>query len=288
MNEHIIDKRCFKCFENGYKRLFEKYHTNKDYQNRFLSFLSETINNSETSLTPEIQRNLNKQFLKMLGIDDPFLEEKKLSNSIALSLYEEWKPKVMQAKDPFNLALRLAIAGNIMDYGASSDFDIHSTIDKVLIKPFEIDHSTRLKDKIENANTILYLGDNAGEIVFDKLLIETIGNKNVTYVVRSAPILNDVTINDAKEVGIDNVAEVISSGYDAPSTVLSKSGTPFLNKYLSADLIISKGQGNLEGLLYENDPRIFFILMAKCDVIAETLKVNKGSFLVYNKEKIMK
>ena len=134
----------------------------------------------------------------------------------------------------------------------------------------------------------MYLGDNAGEIVFDKLLIETIGNKNVTYVVRSAPILNDVTINDAKEVGIDNVAEVISSGYDAPSTVLSKSGTTFLNKYLSADLIISKGQGNLEGLLYENDPRIFFILMAKCDVIAETLKVNKGSFLVYNKEKIMK
>ncbi len=244
--------------------------------------MAETINNPALSLTPEIQRDLNQRFLEMIGIKDPFAEEKRSSNSAALSLYEEWKPRIISDEDPFDMALRLAIAGNIMDYGASGTFDIHSTINKVLATHFAIDHSFRLKRKIEKAGTILYLGDNAGEIVFDKLFIETIGHGNVTYVVRDAPILNDVTINDAKEVGIDNVAEVISSGYDAPSTVLHKSGPQFLERFRSADLIISKGQGNLEGLLYENDPRIFFLLMAKCDVIAETLKVNKGSFLVYN------
>ncbi len=282
MRKRIIDKRCFECFENGYKRLFEKYHVSTIKRNEFLIFMAETINNPALSLTPEIQRDLNQRFLEMIGIKDPFVEEKRSSNSAALSLYEEWKPRIISDEDPFDMALRLAIAGNIMDYGASGTFDIHSTINKVLATHFAIDHSFRLKRKIEKAGTILYLGDNAGEIVFDKLFIETIGHGNVTYVVRDAPILNDVTINDAKEVGIDNVAEVISSGYDAPSTVLHKSGPQFLERFRSADLIISKGQGNLEGLLYENDPRIFFLLMAKCDVIAETLKVNKGSFLVYN------
>jgi uncharacterized protein with ATP-grasp and redox domains len=282
VREYVIDKRCFECFENGYKRLFEKYCIDPEKRKEFLSILATTINNSKSSLTPEIQRNLNRQFLGMIEMKDPFLEEKRLSNNVALALYDEWKPKVLLADDPFDLALRLAIAGNIMDYGASGNFDIHSTIEKALSKPLAIDHSHDLKEKIEKAQSIIYLGDNAGEIVFDKLFIETIGHKNVTFVVRSAPILNDVTIDDAKDTGIEKVAEIISSGYDAPSTILYQSGEHFLSKYMSADLIISKGQGNLEGLLFQDDPRIFFLLMAKCDVIAEMLKVEKGSFLVYN------
>jgi hypothetical protein len=169
-----------------------------------------------------------------------------------------------------------------MDYGANQVFDVHKTITKVLSSDFAIDHSIILKQRIKEAKRILYLGDNAGEIVFDKLFIETIMHPDLVFAVKDAPVLNDVTIQDAKEVGMYEVADVISNGYDASSTLLEKCSKEFLDVYRSADLIISKGQGNLEGLIDEKDPRIFFLFMVKCDVIAERVGVEKGSFVVYN------
>jgi len=128
----------------------------------------------------------------------------------------------------------------------------------------------------------LYLGDNAGEIVFDKLFIRTINHRNLTYVVRGGPIINDATMEDAEYTGMNKVANVISNGFDAPSTVPSESSRQFQQYFSKADIIISKGQGNLEGLLPLNDKRIFFLLMVKCDVMAELLGVDKESFVVFN------
>jgi len=159
---------------------------------------------------------------------------------------------------------------------------ICKTIDMVLISEFTTDHSTELKRKLEKAKTVLYLGDNAGEIVFDKLFIGTINHPDLTYVVRGAPIINDVTMEDADYVGMKDIAKVITSGYDAPSTIVNKSSEQFREYFDKADIIISKGQGNLEGLLPLNDKRIFFLLMVKCDVIAELLNVKKDSFVVFN------
>jgi uncharacterized protein with ATP-grasp and redox domains len=232
--------------------------------------------------TPEIQRELSIKFSSISGIDDPFTEEKAKSNRLASELYREWKPKLTESDHPFELALRLSIAGNIMDYGAGNSFDIYKTIDKVISATFAIDHSNQLKQQILKAKSILYLADNAGEIVFDKLFLETIGHPDVTIAVRGGRALNDATFQDAEAAGIDSVAKVISNGFDAPSTVLGQCSEEFLAVYHSADLIISKGQGNLEGLIHEKDPRIFFLLMVKCDVMAEMLNVKKGSFVVLN------
>ena len=186
--------------------------------------------------------------------------------------------------DPFNIALRLSIAGNVMDYGANSSFDIHQTIDHVIEAELAIDHTKELREKIKEAKKILYLGDNAGEIVFDKLFIEIMMHHDVTYVVKGGPVLNDATIEDAIAVGMDLSADIISNGFDAPSTILSNSSQEFVNKFNEADLIISKGQGNFEGLAGYHDPRVFYLLMAKCDVISEILKVKKGSFVVFNQK----
>ncbi|MCX6234114.1 MAG: ARMT1-like domain-containing protein [Bacteroidetes bacterium] len=239
---------------------------------------------SENLSSPELQRKLQHRFSLFSGVDDPFADEKKRSNLIALDLYKQWQPKVIKSENPFDMALRLAIAGNIMDFGANHNFNIHETIEKVLHADFAIDHSSLLKQRISAAKSILYLGDNAGEIVFDKLFLEILMNHNVTYAVKGGPIINDVTIFDASEVEIDNAADVISNGYDAPSTVLEKSSQEFKDRFNSADLIISKGQGNLEGLISLNDKRIFFLLMVKCDVIAELLWAPVGSFVVYNSQ----
>ena len=147
---------------------------------------------------------------------------------------------------------------------------------------FAIDHSAQLNQALRNAASVLYLGDNAGEIVFDRLLLETMAHPSVTFAVRGGPALNDVSLKEAEETGMHRVAKVIDSGFDAPSTILKKSSREFLVAFRSADLIISKGQGNLEGLIDESDPRIYFLLMVKCEVMAEKLKVKKGSCIVYN------
>lgn len=278
----MVDKRCEECFLKTYRRLFQRFNVGESQQKAFLKFFNSLMEQQNEFSSPEVQLKLSRTFCQIIGINDPFVEEKDDSNRVARGLYKEWKPKVDESHNPFELALRLAIAGNIMDYGASNAFDVGKTIEKVLNADFAIDHSKLLEYRIKNAKRILYLGDNAGEIRFDRLFIETFKHNDVTYAVKDAPILNDVTMKDAIDSGIYKVAKVISNGYDVPSTLLNQCSDEFLDIYKSADLIVSKGQGNLEGLLEVDDKRIFFALMVKCNVIAERLKVEKGSFIVHS------
>ena len=127
----------------------------------------------------------------------------------------------------------------------------------------------------------LYLGDNAGESVFDKLLIETI-NKPVFYATREVPVINDVIIDDAIASGLNSVAEIISSGSPAPGIILPLCSDEFLSVFQKADMIISKGQGNYEGLS-DADRNIFFLLKAKCPVIAKDLNVNVNDIILKHK-----
>lgn len=282
----IIDEKCLSCFKKTYQKLFIKFKVSDTEKLAFFVFYHETILNSGYLSPPEIQQKLNKRFCEIIGIHDPFFYEKEENNKIALALYLQWKPLVKNSVDSFNLALRLAIAGNIMDYGANHEFDIFETIQNVVNSNFAIDNTLLFKESISAANTILYLGDNAGEIVFDKLFIETcLQNKTVYFAVRGNPILNDVTLKDAEDVGMNEVARIISNGNGVPSTLINKCNYDFKKIYKSADLIISKGQGNLEGLINENDLRIFFLLMVKCEVIAELLGIKKENFVVYNQIK---
>ncbi len=280
-----LDYRCIQCFEKSFTRLVNKYSLSKSNEAVFAVYFRQVLEKNTDLTTPEIQRLLQHKLRQLTGIKDPFEEEKLAGNNTALRLYDFWKPEVLQSNDPFRLALKLAIAGNIMDYAADFDFNINETIGQVLKSRFAINHSKLLKKKIQQAQRILYLGDNAGEIVFDKLFIEIMMHPEVTYAVRGGPAINDATLDDALMIGMCEVADVVSNGFDAASTIIDKCSENFRTKFDNADLIISKGQGNLEGLIGDNDPRIFFLLMVKCDVIADTLKVKKGSIVVLNNEK---
>lgn len=278
----MISHQCKDCFLKTYQRLFEKNNISSSREGEFWQFFDQTIKSSVALTAPEVQRELSQKLSELTGISDFFTTEKATSNQIALSLYHDWKERIQESKNPFDLALRLSIAGNIIDFGANHDFDLLSTIRRVIYAKFAIDHSKQLKERIQQANKIIYLGDNTGEIVFDKLFIEVLNHPNIVYVVRGGNALNDATMQDALSVGINTVARVIENGFNAPSTILEKCSPEFLELYNSADVVISKGQGNLEGLIQEQDPRIFFLLMVKCDVMAKLLNVQKGSFLVYN------
>jgi len=281
-NKGLRDSRCGDCFRYGFNCLLEKHAAiGKTERLALTDHLEQLIQKNGLS-SPELQQQLNRHFRKISGIADPYSQEKRTSNAIASQLYQHWKPKVQQAENPLQMSLRLAIAGNIMDYGVLQEFDLKQTIQEVLDEKLAIDHSERLFEALGKAANVLYLCDNTGEIFMDKLFMETLNHKNITAVVRGFPVLNDATIDDAHQAGIHEVAKLIDNGSDAPSTILTDCSVEFQKAFEEADLIISKGQGNLEGLLQLKDSRIFFLLMAKCDVIADLLDVQKGDIIVYN------
>ncbi len=275
------DYRCYFCFARLFEELIEKTSLSAEEKNHFAGELFGLFNTEGNSFSvPHLSREVHLLFKKYSGNDNPYKLVKRQSNDMVLSRYDNLKKTVTTSADPFVTALKLAIAGNIIDYGIPQQFDLDETIRKVLTSDFAIDHSKDLKQSLSEAKSVLYIGDNAGEIVFDKLFIETIHHPDLWYAVRGAPIINDVTLEDANYVQMNGVAHVIENGYDAPSTMLSHCSEEFKDLFSRADIVISKGQGNLESLLHESSKKIYFLLMVKCDVIADILGVKKGQFVV--------
>jgi len=196
----------------------------------------------------------------------------------ALSLYPELKEIIRKSDNKLLTAIRIAIAGNVIDLGVDKEFNIVKDVKEILQQEFGVFDFNEFEKHLQKANTILYLGDNAGESVFDKILIEEL-NKPVIYVVRDIPVINDVTYQDAVDSGIDEVAEIISSGSSAPAVILELCNENFLKKFSSSDMVISKGQGNYEGLS-NVDRSLFFLLKAKCHVIAKDLNVKENDIIL--------
>src|SRR4030043_1369193 len=239
----ISDYRCFFCFVRAFERLLEKEKLSNDTKSSFIIDMINLYQNSQNNFSaPLFSRELHKILRGYTNNPDPYIKEKKENNEQALGMVPDLEKIISKSKDPFNTALRIAIAGNIIDFAANDNYNLQATIQKALTAKFAIDHSEQLKKESEIADTILFLGDNAGEIVFDKLFIRTMDHSGLTYVVRGAPVLNDATIKDAEFAGMDEVANVISNGYDAPSTIPDKSSKEFQKYFREADIIISKGQ----------------------------------------------
>ncbi len=252
----------------------------KDRNQLTKEFIHYMDNLDDHVIAPMVSRDIHELLKPYATIPDAYEQEKIASNTEMMSLYNALKKRIEQSKHPELTALKIAIAGNIIDFGPGHQFNILETIDHVLANDFSIDDSFTLFNKIRSSNKILWLGDNTGEIVADKLLIEWLGLDNVVFAVRGYPVLNDATLKEAKDIGLDKITTLISNGSNAPSTLLNETSSEFMKHYRQADLIISKGQGNLEGLMHENDPRIFFLLMVKCAYIGNLMGVKKGDFIV--------
>jgi uncharacterized protein with ATP-grasp and redox domains len=277
-----MNYECLICQVKALQQRLEKYEIPEEKRDHVVSEMLKKIaaTDLETSFSPEITRNILARLREYSNVEDPYRKEKQEGNRLMLERYDEFREMVSNSKNPFDTALRLAIAGNIIDFGPTNHFDVEGTIEKVLNSDFATDHSEQLQHEVEKAKTILYLGDNCGEIVLDKLFLETINHPNVFFAVREKPVLNDATEKEAREVGIHQVAKIISNGDDAPSTLLHRMSPRFQEIYKNADLIISKGMGNYEGLMFESDQRLFFLLLIKCPVIGRKIGAEKGNFVV--------
>jgi len=215
---------------------------------------------------------------EITGVDDPYKAIKSKHIAEAKSIYPELEELVEKSDDKLLTAIRVAIAGNVIDLGINKTFDIVSDVKKIMHQEFGIFDYEAFKQTLDKAENILYLGDNAGESVFDKILIKAL-KKPVKYAVRSVPIINDTTMEDAIESGLDKVAELIDSGSEAPGIILNQCSSAFLKIFNHSDLVISKGQGNYEGLS-DCHRQVFFMLKAKCSVISGHLGVPEGAIIL--------
>lgn len=235
-----------------------------------------TVDLSQSS--PVIASRIHRRLRELSGVDDPYAEAKAEQNRMAMNLLPQVEQALAEADDPLELSVRLAIAGNIIDLGVKGSVektDVHESIRKALECGVDGDFE-EFRAAVERAESILYLADNAGEIVFDRLLLEQLPREKITLAVRGRPVINDVTMADAIQCGITELVRVIDNGSDAPGTVLPECSVEFRELFAAADLIISKGQGNFE-TLNEVDANIFFLFKVKCPMVAEQSGMEMGS-----------
>jgi uncharacterized protein with ATP-grasp and redox domains len=234
---------------------------------------------------PAMGRLIYQMVREISGNNDPYKSIKDKYNQFVLGLYPEFQKIILTADKPFEVAVRLAIAGNIIDFGVGSDIrtaDVYDIVNQSITQEL-VGSIEKLEHAISAANKILYLGDNSGEIVFDRLLIEQLPREKITYAVRGYPIINDVTMADAEATGITDLVKVVDNGSDAPGTLLDQCSNEFCDIFAEADLIISKGQGNYESLS-DTHKNIFFIFTVKCPVVASNTGHPKGSIVIIASE----
>ena len=238
---------------------------------------------------PEIARHIYYLIKAITGSDDPYSKIKEKDNLSALEVYGYMKRLATHSTNPLELGAKLAVAGNMIDFGANQlpkrIEDVLSAVDKM---SFFINHFDSLIRDLRGAQEILYLADNAGEIVFDKFFLEMIRrnisngeNLDITVVVRGKAVINDATKSDALAIGMDEIARIIDNGDDTPGTVLNRTSAVFKRHFDQADLIISKGQGNYE-TLDTSEKQIYFLFQVKCPVLAEKIKADEGEFVIMN------
>jgi len=270
---------CLPCIMNQTIRTARLATENEEEIREIFINVGAKLKEFDMSVPPPLSSEfLYREVSRVTGVLDPYRQIKKANIAEALALYPELKKIVQQSDNPLLTAARIAIAGNVIDLGMSKKFDIKQDVYKILQQDFGIDHFNKLETALKNAKIVLYLGDNSGESVFDKILMEEI-NAKIYFAVREKPIINDVTRQEAIESGIDQVAEIVSSGCTAPATILSQCNSQFLELFEQADVVISKGQGNYEGLSDANRS-VFFLLKAKCHVIARDLNVNENDIVL--------
>lgn len=231
---------------------------------------------------PEMACHIHRRLRQLIGSPDPYRAAKQKHNRLAEEICRRFRPLVAASDNPLETAVRLAIAGNIIDLGvksAISDSEIDKTVQKSLTAPFDHAVVEELRADAAAATKILYLTDNAGEIVFDRLLIEHLPAAKITVAVKGSPIINDATMEDAAAVGLTSVVKVIDNGADVPGTALDMCSQGFVEHFNRADIVISKGQGNYETLSHV-DKDIYFILKAKCQVVASQIGCPIGQMLL--------
>lgn len=277
---------CAPCFLRQAKEALDLATDNENLKIEVMEELVGIIYNEfrQDAVSNEIGTKVHRTIKERTENEDPYIKEKKKGNEIALKFLPKIK-EIIEKNNGLEIYVKAAIVGNIIDFGALGvNFDTEKGIIENMEKDIALNNVSELEIDLKFANTVLYLADNNGEIVFDKLLIEKLKEYDVevTVALKEKPILNDATVEDAVKIGLDGVANLISTGTDSIGVIYGDVSEEFKEIFDESDLVISKGLGNYEGVTemeLGNKP-VFCLLNAKCDPIAKDIGVNLGDNVV--------
>ena len=276
---------CFPCFMR--QALFAARISTNDVrlQREVLNRVAEELTRFPLDATPvEMGEKIHAIVKEITGNKDPYKEEKRKYNEIAMNMLPRLREIVSKSSDRLLSAIRIAIAGNIIDFGSLTDFNIEDSLEHALSVDFAIFDYDEFRSLLNTAHEVMYIGDNAGEICFDRVLVEELNRmgKKVYFITREEPVINDITLEDARFCKLHEIAEVMSSGSTAPGTIIKHTKKEFRDLFNSVPMIIAKGQGNYETLSGEKRP-IFFLLKVKCPVVARDIGANNMDIVLkYN------
>lgn len=287
MRAERLTPQCISCLLNKHLNTFPSSFSSLE-KSKYMQGVLKIIGNADTSMSaPEILELINKH-RKIMGISMDFSEIKTHFNELLLSFEEDIAIKINGSKNPLKTAIKYAMAGNFIDFGSMKAVDeekLKEILDNVEQITVGNELFKKFSEEILSAENIVYLVDNCGEIVLDKLLIKQILRLNsgvkINAIVRGKPVLNDCTIDDAKQVGLDELVSVTGNGTAVPGTVLNRISTGAKSLVDSADLIISKGQGNFE-TLHHCGKNIYYLFLCKCKMFAERFGVDTFTGMFIN------
>jgi uncharacterized protein with ATP-grasp and redox domains len=277
---------CVTCLFSQSLRVCETLQVDDGKTKKILDCVAGMIPNwSFDETPPQVASRVYPKIANLLQTDDIYYDFKREATERAKAFIPFVEEMIGKTDDKFYASLKAATAGNVIDLAAMEQFDLQEEVEKVFDLPFEIDDSEELRKILQKSKNLLVVGDNAGEHLFDKVMMKyfkmLFSHIHIYYAVRGKPIINDITIVDALEAGIDEVAEVVDSGVDTPGLDLERVNSKMLSVYNSADVVLAKGMGNYESLYGVSTRPTFFLLKVKCSVVAESLGKNVGDIICY-------
>lgn len=280
----FFEPACFPCIvKQAYNSAQLFTNGNKKLQFKIIKEVcAEILNISESYAAPLFSPVIQSIAEKYSGSNDPYAGIKEKNMTKAKSYLKFLETMIEGSFDRFDAAMRAAIVGNVIDFGANPDFDINYEINRIASNNIDLTALPKFKDDYRKAKLILYIADNYEEALFDKLLIKELLPKEIVLATRSKSILNDITLEDAKRLEIDKLCRVIESGSKIAGTDINESSNEFLEIYKKADIVIAKGQGNYETLIHE-ERSIYFLFKVKCEVIASHCGFEKGRGVLLHK-----
>ena len=279
-----IQERCLTCIHDQTKRVCELLHVNDEQARAIDTLAHQQIQSFDRNQNPpQNAAPLYEAMAELLKVDDLYAEFKKASSQKAKAFLPLCEAKINLSTNKLFEATKTAVAGNVIDLAAVMLYDLEEELEKIYHTPFAIDDFKVLEAQLAKTYTLVYLADNAGEEIFDKLYIQTIKrlfpNIDVYYFVRGRPIINDLTCKDALASGMDEVAMIVDSGVPTPGLVIELMNPEARSLFEKADCIISKGMGNYECLGETQGLPIFFLFKVKCDVVAQAVGAQLGSII---------
>jgi damage-control phosphatase, subfamily I len=284
-----FDPACIPCIinqANNSAKLF--LDGNKSARLQILKEVCLEVQNIEDNFTAPMFSSIIQNLIeKNLGITDPYKQAKEFNLRTAQKFLPYLDTMVKGSINKIEMGVRAAIIGNTIDLGANPNFNIENEVNRILSNDIILSELNSFINDLENSSLILYIADNYEEALFDKILLKVLGSKKIIFAVRSKPILNDITLAEANHLGINKICEVIESGSTIGGTDLSMATEEFMHYYNTADLVISKGQGNYETLMDEKRP-IWFMFKVKCDVISTRCGFPVGKGILLFNQKVSK